>query len=122
MADLQHTMGSDFTLSPTGDLAVSTGTQLGQERVLRRMLTTPGQYIWQPDYGAGLPMMIGQPVNDAQIQGIAQAQMQLEAAVSQNPGPTATITSDATGDVWLTLAYVDAETGEPQNLVAPVVG
>ena len=59
MADIQHTFGNDLTLSATGDIAIVDGTQRGQERVLRRLLTNPGDYIWLLNYGAILRRMVG---------------------------------------------------------------
>ena len=49
MPDLSHEFGADLLAGPTGDLAVAAGAGLGRQRVLRRLLTNPGDYIWQPD-------------------------------------------------------------------------
>ena len=46
-----------------GDLAPAAGTLRGQQRVLRRLLTNPGDYIWQPGYGAGLGQFVGKPAS-----------------------------------------------------------
>ncbi len=54
MYDLSHQWGDDLTVGPTGDMALVTGSVFGQQRVLRRLMTNPGDYIWQLDYGAGL--------------------------------------------------------------------
>ena len=54
MSDISHQWGSDLSIGPTGDFALVSGAILGQQRVLRRLLTNPGDYIWHPDYGAGL--------------------------------------------------------------------
>ena len=34
-------------ISSSGDISVVSGPLLGQQRVLRRLLTNPGDYIWQ---------------------------------------------------------------------------
>ena len=65
---------------PTGDLA-GDGAALTQQRVLRRLLTNPGDYIWQLGYGAGLGQFVGRPGVPAAIAGVAGAQILLEAAV-----------------------------------------
>src|ERR1700683_2907421 len=67
MADIAHQWGSDLEFGPNGDLAVVAGSDLGQQRVLRRLLTNLLDYIWQPAYGAGLAGLIGQPANILQI-------------------------------------------------------
>lgn len=116
MADGQHSFGSDLTLSPSGDIATSDGTQLGQERVLRRLLTNPGDYIWQIEYGAGLPSFIGQPTNKARIAAITRAQMFRESVVARNPAPLITVDAQSTGVVTETIVYADAPTGQQQVL------
>ena len=63
--------------------ASATGPLLGQQRVLRRLLTSPGDYIWQLDYGAGLARFIGQPVNPLQIKAVIRSQIFKEAAVAR---------------------------------------
>jgi hypothetical protein len=111
MADAFHQFGSDLQLGPGGDIATVTGTQLGQQRVLRRLLTNPGDYIWQLPYGAGLGQFVGQPTAAAQIQAITLAQMTLEAAVSQSPAPVVSITAQTNGTVTMSVQYADAQTG-----------
>ncbi|CAH2606511.1 conserved protein of unknown function (plasmid) [Rhodovastum atsumiense] len=120
MADLAHTMGSDLSVGATGDLALSTGSQAGQERVLRRLLTNPTDYLWDLGYGAGLPAMVGQPANAQRIAAIARAQMRQEAAVASSPAPTVTVSAQDDGTVVASIRYVDADTGETQTLTAPV--
>ncbi len=120
MADLAHLFGNDLSLSPTGDLALSDSTQAGQERVLRRLLTNPGGYIWQLDYGAGLPAMVGTPADSNRIQAVVGAQMTLEPAVSRLPVPVVTVTASINGTVVASAKYTDAATGNTQVLTVPV--
>lgn len=87
MTDAFHQWGSDLALGPTGDVASVSGQLLGQQRVLRRLLTNPGDYIWQLDYGAGLARFIGQPVNPLQISAVVRSQIFKEAAVARQPEP-----------------------------------
>ena len=54
MPDINHLWGNDLAFSATGDLATADVPTLTQQRVLRRLLTNPGDYIWELDYGAGL--------------------------------------------------------------------
>jgi len=46
MSDISHLWGNDLTIGPTGDLAVASNDGLTQQRVLRRLLTSVGDYIW----------------------------------------------------------------------------
>lgn len=116
MPDVAHTFGSDLTLGPGGDIATSDGSQLGQERVLRRLLTNPSDYIWHLEYGAGLPSFIGQPTNKPRIAAITRAQMFLESVVARNPAPLITVDARSTGVVTETIVYADAPTGQQQVL------
>lgn len=122
MADLQHTFGSDLTISSNGDILVSDGTQQGQERVLRRLLTNPKAYIWHLNYGAGLPAFVGRVANSLRIAAVAKAQMFLEAIVSRNPGPKINVDVRNTGVVTLNIQYVDATSLTPQILNLPLNG
>lgn len=122
MPDIWHQFGSDLLASPAGDLATVDGTLLGQQRVLRRLLTNPGDYIWQLDYGAGLAQFIGQPVDVARIQGVIRSQIFLESAVARSPEPQITVQAVATGEVFVTVLYTDAPSGQPQVLSFSVGG
>jgi hypothetical protein len=116
MADLFHQFGSDLMVGATGDLAATGGTTEGQQRVLRRLLTNPGDYIWQLGYGAGLGQFVGSPASTAQIQAVVRSQIFKEAAVARTPEPVIDVSADATGSVYVSIRYADAVTGTPQAL------
>ncbi|MEE3500197.1 hypothetical protein [Acidiphilium acidophilum] len=54
MADAGLVFGGDLAIDAGGDLALAAGSALTEQRVLRRLLTNPGDYIWQLSFGAGL--------------------------------------------------------------------
>jgi phage baseplate assembly protein W len=120
MSDIWHEMGGDLLLSGTGDLAVAEAAEWGRQRVLRRLLTNPGDYLWAPSYGAGLPAMVGQPANEARMAAVTRAQMLQEGAVARSPMPAVNVTVRADGTVIEHVRYADAATGEPQLLTVPV--
>jgi hypothetical protein len=123
MADIAHQWGSDLEFGSNGDLAVIAGSGLGQQRVLRRLLTNLLDYIWQPAYGAGLAGFIGQPANILQIHATIRSQIFKESAVALNPEPTIDVTlcpGGAAGDVYVHILYVDAQTGQTQVLAFSV--
>lgn len=122
MIDLYHYFGSDLSVSATGDLAFSAGTQFGQQRIVRRLLTNPVAYIWHTEYGGGLGALIGSPTTAGVIQGIIRGQISKEAAVSQTPTPTITVNGNNQGLVSATIQYADAATGENQVLTVPTAG
>ncbi len=116
MADIFHAFGTDLAASSTGDLAVATGTTLGQQRVLKRLLTNPGDYIWNPGYGAGLARFVGQPAEAARIRATIRSQIFKEAAVARTPEPVIDVSFDNAGTVYVHLRYADAVTGQTQLL------
>lgn len=121
MTDLSHQWGSDLVLSPSGSLGLADGPKLGLQRVLRRLMTGGGEYIWNPTYGAGLPAAVGQPTNAPRIRAVVFAQMLQEAEVAKSPAPTVTVTTDNAGTVFAEVTYADASTGATQTLKLPVV-
>ncbi len=108
MADLFHRVDSDLSPSPIGDLQSVDGVTRGQQRILRRLLTSPGAYIWHPDYGAGLPALVGQTLDADTITAVIRNQLALEAAVAPQPAPVITVSPIANG-VFVTIVYVDAD-------------
>jgi hypothetical protein len=116
MVDLALQVGGDLSVGPTGDLAVADGTMLTQQRVLRRLVTNPGDYIWQLSYGAGLGRFVGQPGAPAAIGGVTRAQLLQEAAVASSPPPVVTAVAGNDGTVITALTYTDATTGQASTL------
>ena len=119
MTDALHQWGSDLMISPSGDISLVSGPLLGQQRVLRRLLTNPGDYIWQIDYGAGLARFIGQPTNALQIRAVVRGQIFKEATVARQPEPVIDVEvapGGAAGTVYVNIRYVDADTSEMQIL------
>jgi hypothetical protein len=115
MADLAHWWSNDLSAGPAGDLLPVDGAVRGQQRVLRRLLTVPGSYIWHPEYGAGLQLYIGEAVDPSVIEAVVRAQIALEAAVLQTPDPEIIVQQIPNG-VWVRIIYTDAETGLPVTL------
>ena len=113
--DLAHWFGQDLNVAASGDLLTVDGTLKGQQRVLRRLLTNPGDYIWEPTYGAGLASKIGQPFDAEACAALVKSQIFLEAAVSRIPAPTITVTQISNG-LFVSIAYTDSETGSPVAL------
>ena len=122
MPDAFHECGSDLLLGPTGGLALADGSTLGEQRVLRRLLTNPFDYIWHIDYGAGLPQFVGQPARLQRIRAVARTQMRKEHAVAKSPAPTVDVTGSVDGTVYAHIRYVDRQTGVTAVLNVPLEG
>lgn len=116
MNDLWHQFGLDLATGATGDMGLATGALLGQQRVLRRLLTNPGDYIWAPSYGAGLAQFVGRPTDAAQIRAVIRGHVFKEAAVARQPEPIVDVQADGGGTLYVHVRYADAVTGLTQIL------
>lgn len=122
ICDVYHYWGNDLSAGNTGDLLTVTGTELGQQRVLRRLLTNPGDYLFEPDYGAGLPRWVGRVLDAAKVAAVVRAQMQLEPSVAQLPPPDVSVSTSAADPsaIDVTISYQDADTDQPVVLAFTV--
>jgi hypothetical protein len=115
MNDLNHYVGGDLSTSPTGDLAPVDGVARGKQRLLRRLLTNPGDYLFEPDYGAGLGREVGADTDPAQLIARIRGQLALETCVAGSPPPDVSLhASGAT--LAVDIRYTDAPSGEPTVL------
>ncbi len=112
MTDLSHTIGGDLSLSPSGDLAVVTGAAEGRQRVLRRILTLAGNYIWNLGYGGSAPELVGSLATPKQVEALMRAQMLKEASVAQSPPPVVKVSTIAHG-LTVSIQYTDSGTSDP---------
>lgn len=112
--DINCNWGSDIVAN-AGDLDLCNSAERSRQRVLRRLLTNPGSYIWVPSYGAGLPSFIGQALstdNFDQIKSLILSNMFQEDSVSQNPPPKIFIQTIQNG-VFVQINYNENPTQNP---------
>jgi hypothetical protein len=110
MTDAAQYFSEDLTLGATGGLQAADGVLLSQQRILRRLMTNPGDYIWEPTYGAGLPRRIGSKLDVTEVTALIRSQMYLEDSVQQQPEPQVTVTPIPNG-VFVRIEYVDVDSG-----------
>ncbi len=115
MTDSAHFFGSDLAFSASGDLLIADGLEESKQRILRRLLTNPGDYLWQPEYGAGLPSYIGRPLDLAALTALIKSQMYQEASVAHDPEPQITVQQIPNG-ISVQIAYTFSETGQAAYL------
>lgn len=119
LTDVSHFYGGDVALGPTGDLGRVSGVDRSKQRVLRRLLTNPGDYIFHPTYGAGLGLMIGKVVDIASVVALIRGQMALEASVAQTPQPTVKASLIPNG-IAVSVAYTALPDRQPAALAFEV--
>jgi hypothetical protein len=120
--EIYQDFGNDLVVNQNGDLQVADGTTLSNQRVVRRLLTNPGTYLWNPNYGAGLPQFIGDlnsSDNYQKIKGRITSQMYLEDSVSQVPPPDIELTS-ITNQLNGTINYTNSITNTQAVITLPV--
>ena len=118
--DAYLTWSGDLQISPNGDVLLVSDSALGQQRVLRRLLTNMNDYIWAPDYGAGLGEYVGATINTRQIVGGIRRQLFDEATVARLPQPAVEVDLVGNGGVYVDLQYSDAVSLTAQSLTFTV--
>lgn len=115
LSDIAHYHGGDLQLSATGDLMRAETKLRSEQRVLRRLFTNQSDYLSHPEYGAGVPALIGENLDIAAVTGLIRGQMQLEASVTQTPEPVIAVGQIPTG-VAARIAYTVAPDQVPAVL------
>ncbi|MEJ7685616.1 MAG: phage tail protein [Variovorax sp.] len=119
MTDLYHFIGGDLSDSATGDVLQVEGLEQTSQRILRRLLTNPGDYIWHPNYGAGVGKKIGTLLDVRAITGLIRSQIFLEANVARTPAPVIAVSAIANG-ISVRIQYYDGSTGKLATLAFDV--
>ena len=115
LVEIGQVFGGDVELAASGDWLTVSGSTMTQQLLLRRLLTNPGDYLAHPEYGAGLPGLVGSVFEVAQVETIIASQLRLEAGVAQSPPPQVVVTPFAAG-MTVVVRYTDAATGAPSVL------
>ena len=113
--DLNHWVGGDISTTSNGDFALANGDQRTQQRIMRRLVTNPGDYIWHTSYGAGLPQKIGQALDIGALRGLIRSQVKMEEGVAQTPEPQVDVAAITNG-VSVHIRYTSAITSRPVSL------
>jgi hypothetical protein len=116
MQDVALPWGGDLTIGAAGDLLLVQAGALSQQRVLRRLLTNQNDYVWQPDYGAGLGQFVGATNAVQPAAGLVHAQILLEASVAPQPIPVVQAQTRSDNTLVMTIEYALAHSGATQSL------
>lgn len=113
--DIDQNYGNDLLYSSNDDLQTVSGLERSEQRVLRRLFTNPGDYIWHTDYGAGLPAFVGQSRSDTtvdEIKSLITSQIFLEPSVAKDPQPQI-LTQTIQGGLFVQINYTESATKLP---------
>jgi hypothetical protein len=112
MIDIYHQFGNDLIVDSTGGLALVQDTVTTTQRIYRRLVTNPGDYLWNLSYGGGLRAMVGTQADNSAIESVVRNQLALESTVAPTPVPTISsqVTDAANGIVVTNITYTDAQT------------
>lgn len=121
MTDIFLEWNSDLVAGSNGDLLLSSGVLQTNQRVIRRLLTNPGDYLWDLSFGGGLALLVGEPVEPARIESIIRTQLDMEASVAKAPIPSVSVAplNVARGTFAAEIVYSDAESGQSTRLTVP---
>lgn len=120
--DIDHYYSGDVNPSATGDLATVDALTESAQKVIRRVLTNPGDYIQHPDYGAGAPQHVGGPNSKlGGLQSKILSQLLQEPSVAVSPTPQVTLRGDKE-TVYITIKYVETSTNTMQVLSFDTAG
>lgn len=94
MPDIYQLYGFDVQRNAQGDLLPVVGVEETEQRIIRRLLTNPGDLLDHPDYGAGFGRYIGQVLSEdvfQDVKNVGVRQILQEASVTKNPIPVVTV-------------------------------
>jgi len=89
--------GGDLSVGASGDISTISIEMDVKQRIIRRLLTNSGDYIWHSHYGAGLGSYVGSPRSYGIIEDIILKQIQLERLVAVTPAPSVQIDKPSSG-------------------------
>jgi hypothetical protein len=113
--DIAHFWGGDLAASVAGDPLRANTAIRSQQRVLRRLMTVPGEYLSHPTYGAGLPGLVGTNASPNYVVALIRGQMLLEESVSKSIAPTISVISIFNG-LQVAISYVALPDRQPVAL------
>ena len=127
MPDINQLWSGDLSPSASGDLSTVDGDTLTQQRIIRRLMTRGfqasgvnlpaevGEYIFHPEYGAGVEQRVGGALDVNVISSVINRQLYLEQTVARTPPPKITIAPFLNG-VTVSILYYATATGQQQRL------
>ena len=123
--DMDLPWRGDLGLGPSGDLVVVTSSELTQQKILRRLLTAPGEYLWSLNYGAGLGQLVGKPIDIRAVEAVVRFQLKHEGSVASSPAPQVrTVAQEVKGnnDYVISITYSEDQSDTEKHLTMDLAG
>ncbi|GBR44229.1 hypothetical protein [Neokomagataea thailandica] len=117
MISFGHVYGDDLSVL-AGNVSFVSREEATKQRILRRILTNSGGYIWHPDYGAGLPQMVGSVVDEELISASIRHSLLSDVGVDSSRPIEVNIVQSSGGGVLCWVEYFDESNGKLQSLKA----
>jgi len=117
-----HWWGLDTQFTAAGDDASVTAVDEINQRIVRELLTPPGDYLFQPSYGAGLGRYIGRALSNdkfSEIKAAIRSVVARQPDILKQPGAQIAFQNDASGLVAVQILYTYAPTGQAVTLTIP---
>jgi hypothetical protein len=118
MIDISHEWGEDLRLSASGDLLTSAQHETTRQKLVRRLLTNPGDDLWNLEFGLGLGYYVGRTIDVREIEAKVRSQLSREPNVAAIPPARVEVESDGVepgGRCVLRISYVDKSTGSAKT-------
>lgn len=116
MSDASLVWRGDLSANPVGDIATCSHSELSQQRLLRRLLTNAGDYLWYPEYGAGLAQFIGLPCDTSAIKARIRSQIFADGTILTTPEPIIDVQNSADGSIYVQIRYIEMDSGVVQTV------
>jgi hypothetical protein len=118
--DINHYFSADVIPSGTGDLSAVDGATMSQQRVIRRLLTNPGDYSFHPDYGIGAGRYVGTDTGKlGELKALIASQIFQEDSVARTPLPVIEVYMEKSL-LWINIQYMEITTGTMQVINMPI--
>lgn len=111
--------GGDILLTPARSIAVATGVDGVNQRILRRVISAAGNYLWHPKEGVGAGKDVGAVPNQqtlSRIKARINGAVLYDDDVAKSPAPMITFDTKIANLLSVTIKYTYAPTGQLQTL------
>lgn len=98
--DVHHIIGDDILLDKSNDLLFVFDTDETNQRIMRRLFTNKGTYIWNAKWGASIPWRVGDTLSAEVYREIVneiRAAVLEDDDVAKDPPPEITIEQISNG-------------------------